>query len=145
MKYPTPLLNALGDGAVVDQRFKLATALATNTDVITRMFGEHCAGGLPAVAKGLLDLAEAIYDAGDTRGWITPLPTSNDLPPTEKAHVERSGKAQVTSNLAAQRFAQEEQSRIHTPPPGVIATSARIEAGRIVKNAASTFTAWRNE
>ena len=120
MKYPTPLLNALGDCAVVDQRFKLATALATTPEVLTRLFCEYGPAHLPAIAKGLLDLTQAVYDEGEARGWIKPLPTSNDLPATEKAHVERSGKAQVTSNIAAQRFAQEEQARVQPVHGGIL-------------------------
>lgn len=110
MEYPTPLLNALADGAVIDVRLRFAMRLLEAPGFM-RHFETWDTEQRAAAAGAALDIAEALYAQAHTRGWIKPLPTDNNLPNAERAAVERSGIAQAAAQISGQRFAQDEMSK----------------------------------
>lgn len=84
MRYPTPLLSSVPNGAVLDQRVALAMQLA-----ISAVQGHGFNAG------NLLDQADALYAGAEARGWVQPLPLDDFLPQAEVAHIRRQVKAQV--------------------------------------------------
>lgn len=102
MRYPTPLMNSIVNGAVIDQRVALAMQLA-----ISAVQGH----GFDAV--NLLDQADALYAEAEARGWVQPLPVDDFLPQAEVAHIRRQVKAQLEGQSTAQAFAAAAQAQLN--------------------------------
>lgn len=104
MLYPTSALTAIQDGCVLDQRVRFAQQF-----LLAAAQGGRLGLDVAVDARHVLDLADAVYEEGERRGWITPLPPHANLSRTDTAHVERSALAQVHGSLVGQRLMQEAQ------------------------------------
>ena len=130
MKYPTPTLTALADGALVDQRFRLACQLAQTPGFFRGIEGPTgsaiTAGEVPATpaawrrAGFALDVAAELYAQAADRGWIAPLPLDPDATPEEIAHVRRQAGANVQGQIHGQREAQAQMARVQQVPGMVL-------------------------
>lgn len=116
MEFPAPLLTAINDGAHMDLRVKLAIQLAASMGfavvadkaIEARIDGEvashkQFAGQFAHLA---LDIAGAIVQQAQARGWLESLPVSDELSEADIAHIKRSAQAQVVNQLHLQEVAE---------------------------------------
>ena len=108
MEYPLSSLTAVNEGAMLDARFKLAEKILTTP-------GFFRGTELRDRAMLAADIARTLFDIGVERGWVEPLELTDKLPPGDVAHVQRSARAQVSSQLHGQKVAQENQPVINMP------------------------------
>lgn len=113
MEYPLSSLTAVNEGAMLDARFKLAEKIL----LAPGFFRAHTAHVRPewTYADIALSLAEQFYESATKLGWIEPLELTDKLPPGDVAHVQRSARAQVSSQMHGQKVAQESQPVINMP------------------------------
>ena len=133
MEHPAPLVNALGDGALMDLRMKLAIQLLQAPGFLHNVFDPELAAIPPkqppqthhspgSAAFLALETAEALYAQAKTRGWIEPLPVDAALPPGEVACAQRGAELQVRAQLHANKIGQDIQEcamRIAKPFQGM--------------------------
>lgn len=111
MLYPTSLLVAVQDGAVLDQRMKFAMNL---------MIASTQSGVAPIDAESAVAMADSLYEQAEERGWIQPLPEHDGLTNAEQAHIKRQARAQVLNNTSLGAAAAETQARVTgAPMPGM--------------------------
>lgn len=119
IKYPVPLLNAIGDGAAMDVRVKFAMALMQAPGFFTAYATETSRDA----AVAALDLSEALYSEAAHRGWIESLPTDHRPNAEELAHARRNAETQAAGQVHGQLSAQ-------AYVPKVVPTAAHIMGGR---------------
>lgn len=118
MKYPSPLVNALTDGAVLDMRMKFAMDLLRAPGFLRHFDVDHIAMQLhvraaDVLACAALDIAQALYAEAEKRELIRPLPIDDiPLPPAELRAIERSAGAQVHAQVHQQKIVQGMQPTI---------------------------------
>jgi len=125
LKYPTPYLNALPDGCVMDMRVKFAMEII-KTPGFMRQFdllnnATHAAQNSPADVSALaLSISNALYEQAYHQGLIEDLPSHADLTKDELNHIRRQAAGNVLGQLHAQKVAQTEQSsQVMQAPPGM--------------------------
>lgn len=109
-KYPQAVLEAFGHGALLDLRVRLALDVLKTPGFV----GSLVPGGdvdVPyerRIAAYALDIVTALLDVGRDRGLVHDMPDHGEITQPLRRHIERSVRAQMYQQTAAQRIAREE-------------------------------------
>ena len=120
LKYPTPYLNALPDGCVLDQRVRLAAEILKTPGYLRHFDLKDGGDTARDVAMTALDISCALYSEAEARQLIEDLPSHADLTKDELNHIRRQAAGNVLGQLHAQKVATTEQSsQVMQAPPGL--------------------------
>jgi hypothetical protein len=122
LKYPTPYLNALPDGCVMDMRVKLAMEIIKTPGYIKIFAAQNTSDDETAknASACALNIAEALYAEAERRQLVEDLPSHADLTKDELNHIRRQAAGNVIGQLHAQKVAASEQaSQVMQAPAGM--------------------------
>ena len=106
------VLNQFENGVQFDLRVKLAVELLKNKAVPEVVGSGDAAGSLVSRA---FDMAEAIVQIADARGYLKDLPETDDLSAPMRKFIRMNVRAQVYQQAAAGLISQEEMPRVAAP------------------------------
>jgi hypothetical protein len=118
MRYPHNPLEGFGNGANLDLRVRIALNLLQHS---TR-YHVQANGAMisPADAAGdALDVAGALLEEAERRGWVAPLEEAGELSPALRAQAKRSAAFGILQQIEGSKFAQDEQARVVPMAPRV--------------------------
>jgi hypothetical protein len=120
--YPHNILEAFGNGCVLDLRVRFAMDLLRTSPIFegvgSEFSPEHIAVLPKACAAFALALATELLALAEQRGLVEPLPDDDGLNRQLRLHAARTARYSVWQQLAGARVAAEEQPRVGAAPGG---------------------------
>lgn len=113
MNFPHNPIDGLGNGCLLDLRVRMAV------EILKGPLFQGSGLNPDSMATRALLICDQLLKQGLERGWVAPLPADGELPPELRAHAERTSAFQVCQQMAGQKFALAEQSRVVPAAPGV--------------------------
>lgn len=132
-RYPHNALEGFGNGALFDFRVRFAMTLLASSQRyaplrVAKIGDPHydaLADGVAPVwspqdaAEDALNLADALFAEAERRGLVDPITTDTTMTPELRAQATRTAQFGVLQQIEGQRYAQDEQSRVVAPAPGI--------------------------
>lgn len=135
LKYPQSAIEAFPQGVRLDLRTRLAIdflktplvaevakIISVPLETVNAFAEEAGVAGVPvmpvAIAKFALDLADAVMVDAEARGWMAPMPETDELDASTKRQSRRNARFQVEGQVAGQRAMQEMAAGAIATPQG---------------------------